>query len=224
MRKSRERGVDIELFQIFPSTDEIQAYIQGFGPWAPVVFFLLQIAQVILAPIPGNLTALMGGTLFGVLPGFLLSSVGIFIGSSLAFGLTRRFGKPLALRFISEETYDRYNSFFHGRSIVFIFLVFLIPFFPKDAFCFLAGLSNIRFLLFSVLMMMGRLPGIYIASLAGAGFIDFPWWIWAIIAIPSIILIALVLQNADKIEAWFYKQLNGKKNGVDADPSSVEQE
>ena len=171
---------------------------------------MLQVAQVVVAPIPGNFTALMGGTLFGVLPGFVLSSGGIFVGSALAFGLTRRFGKPLALRFIGEETYDRYNSFFHGRSTVIIFLVFLIPFFPKDALCFLAGLSNIRFLLFAILMMLGRLPGIYIASLTGAGFIGFPWWVWVIIAVPSIALVIVVFQNADKMEAWFYKKLEGR--------------
>ena len=47
--------------EIFTSVEALQAYVRGFGAWAPAIFILLQIAQVIFAPIPGNVTRLAGG-------------------------------------------------------------------------------------------------------------------------------------------------------------------
>lgn len=68
--------------EIFTSVEALQAYVRGFGAWAPAIFILLQIAQVIFAPIPGNVTTLAGGALFGFWPSFFYSTIAIFLGSS----------------------------------------------------------------------------------------------------------------------------------------------
>lgn len=70
--------------EIFTSVEALQAYVRGFGAWAPAIFILLQIAQVIFAPIPGNVTTLAGGALFGFWPSFFYSTIAIFLGSLVA--------------------------------------------------------------------------------------------------------------------------------------------
>ena len=66
---------------VFESTETLQEYVGSFGVWAPLVFILLQIAQVIFAPIPGNVTTLAGGAMFGFWPAMAYSVFAVFVGS-----------------------------------------------------------------------------------------------------------------------------------------------
>ena len=50
-----------------------------------------------------------------------------------------------------------------------LFLLYLLPATPDDAICFIAGLSRIRFRVFMVVVILGRLPGFIILSMLGDG-------------------------------------------------------
>src|SRR5206468_9226443 len=63
--------------------------LREWGLLAPVVFIGLQGLQVVIAPIPGQLTAILGGYLFGQWAGLLYSTIGLTLGSVAAFGLGR---------------------------------------------------------------------------------------------------------------------------------------
>ena len=67
--------------------------IRSFGPYSPLAYILLQIIQVVVAPIPGGAIEFLGGYLFGVTAGFLYSMIGLILGSWLAFSLARIFEK-----------------------------------------------------------------------------------------------------------------------------------
>jgi uncharacterized membrane protein YdjX (TVP38/TMEM64 family) len=190
--------------EIFSSREAIERYVEQWGLWAPVVFVLIQAAQVILAPIPGNVTALAGGALFGWGMGFLLSSLGLVIGSMIAFWLGRFFGKPLVVRMVGPRTYERYEGVVVRKGIWVLFLIFLIPFFPDDALCLLAGMTAISFPLFTLLVVVGRLPGMLVANLAGSGLISLTIWQWAIVAVVCIGLAVFVFKFREKIETYLY--------------------
>lgn len=190
--------------EIFSSRESIARYVAQWGFWAPVVFVLIQTAQVILAPIPGNITALAGGALFGWGIGFLLSSLGLVIGSIIAFWLGRFFGKPLVVRIVGEKTYARYEGVVARKGIWVLFLLFLIPFFPDDALCFLAGMTAISFPLFVVLVIVGRLPGMLVSNLAGSGLINLTLWQWTVVAIVCAGLAVLLFRYREKIENYLY--------------------
>jgi uncharacterized membrane protein YdjX (TVP38/TMEM64 family) len=72
---------------------QLKEYVLTFGPLAPAAFVLLQVAQVVVAPIPGQVVALAGGYLFGTLAGTAYSILGATIGSYVAFALARRYGR-----------------------------------------------------------------------------------------------------------------------------------
>ena len=59
------------LWHVMKNPDDLQQYIREEGKWAPLVFIFVQILQVIIAPIPGNVTTLVGGLLFGYTLGFI---------------------------------------------------------------------------------------------------------------------------------------------------------
>lgn len=148
----------------------IRRQILGFGPWAPVVFIGVQAGQVIIAPIPGQVVAFVGGYLFGVVHGTTYSLIGAAIGSAVVFTLARRYGRPYVERIISEETMTRFDGIVAEDGRVAMFLVFLIPGLPDDVICVLGGITRIPVWQLVGISIVGRVPGYVAVSYAGAGF------------------------------------------------------
>jgi len=156
------------LLSFFADRARVQGFVTRFGPWAPLAAILLHVAQVLLAPIPGQVIDAANGYLFGTAWGTFYSLVGVIIGASLAMALARRFGRPWAERLIKGETLERLDGYSQQRGALFLFLVFLFPFLPDDVACFLAGLTPLPLAELIVLVAIGRLPGIIVANFVGA--------------------------------------------------------
>jgi len=156
------------LLTFFADRAKVQEFVTRFGYWAPLATILLHVAQVLLAPIPGQVIDAVNGYLFGAAWGTFYSLVGVIAGSGLAMALARRFGRPWAERLIKRETLERLDSYSRQRGALFFFLVFLFPFLPDDVACFLAGLTPLPLPKLITLAAIGRLPGIFVANLVGA--------------------------------------------------------
>ncbi len=186
--------------QIFASRASLQAFLNSFGWWAPVIFFLLQVVQVIFSPIPGNVTTLAGGAIFGLVEGFLLSGAGILAGSLLAFFLARLFGQRAVILLVGEKHFARYNRLVTGRGGVGLALLFLLPFFPDDLLCLLAGLSALPAWLFLLFLIIGRLPMTFLATLLGAGLLSFSLWQWIAIGALALVILVVFFKYGERIE------------------------
>jgi uncharacterized membrane protein YdjX (TVP38/TMEM64 family) len=108
---------------------------------------------------------------------------GLMIGSTLVMGLTRRFGRPLMERFVDPSSIERIDRLVERRGSLVIFLIFLLPFLPDDAVCFLAGLTPIPLLELVLLALIGRLPGVFIANLIGSQVESFALWQWIVFGV-----------------------------------------
>ena len=206
-------------FTVFESRESLSAYISSFNGWAPVVFFALQFMQVIVSPIPGNLTTLMGGILFGFWQGFLISLLAIIIGSICAFLLGKALGRPLVERVIGKKTVEKYLNTVSSRQLIILFLLFLLPVFPDDVLCLIAGLTAMRLRTFTLVMVVTRPWGLLVSALIGSGLlsVSIPVWLWIVFGVVCIALIILAIKYAPRIEerlhAWMNK-LSRKKSGV----------
>ena len=96
-----------------------------------VIFIGLQILQVIVAPIPGEVNGFIGGYLYGPVLGTLYSTIGLTIGSWLAFLLARWLGLPFVEKMINPKIIQKYDHFMEHRGILITFILFLIPGFPE---------------------------------------------------------------------------------------------
>lgn len=196
-----------DFFQAIRSVEGLRAYIQRFTPYSHLVFFLIQLISVILAPIPSNLTAAAGGVLFGVLPAFCLTAAAVILGSVIVFQLGRVLGKPFAERFVSAPNQEKYAEVIRRKRDSFLFLAFLFPFFPDDILCIMAGLTQISFRRFLLLVTIARPWGLLVASAVGGSVLHIPLWAMALLGAGGILLFALVMKYGDKFEAAIMERL-----------------
>ncbi|MFW5686055.1 MAG: TVP38/TMEM64 family protein [Spirochaetota bacterium] len=186
--------------EVFSSRENFRDFVSRFNPYGPLVFFVIQAAQVVVAPVPGNITALAGGALYGLWPGFLISTAGLVVGSIAAFGIARFYGRPLVERFVKPSVVDKYIDTVANKHFVLLFLIFLFPFFPDDALCLIAGISALPFHVFLLLVVLGRPPGMFMSSLVGAGIAVVPWWGWVLIAGASGTLLYFAYRYKDALD------------------------
>lgn len=195
---------------MFNSAEAFREWLLQFGVWAPIIFVLLQVAQVLLAFIPGEVTSVAGGIMFGFWGGTLLTVCGIAIGSAAAFAIARKLGKPAVVKLAGSAVLDKYMETVKRHNVFLLFSMFLLPFFPKDALCYIAGLTGVAWPVFLLLSTVGRLPGQVMSSLVGSGMLTVPVWGWVVIAVAAAGLVFLSFKYAEKISEWMMGVLKRK--------------
>jgi uncharacterized membrane protein YdjX (TVP38/TMEM64 family) len=144
------------------------AFIASFHPYDDLVFIVIQIFQVLVAgALPAEISGVIGGYLYGPVVGTIYSTIGLSIGSWLAFILSRVYGMPLVRRLVNPSIMDRYDHFIEARGPLTCFILFLIPGFPKAALCYIIGLSQMNIWIFIAVSTVGRLFGTILLSLTG---------------------------------------------------------
>jgi uncharacterized membrane protein YdjX (TVP38/TMEM64 family) len=154
-------------FGFLTDSQALREFIRGYGILAPGVLVVLQAVQVVAAPIPGQVLAVVAGYLFGAWWGTLYNMIGITIGSTIAFWLSRRYGRTYVEKIVHDEALARFDAISdeHGRSALFFF--FLVPGLPDDVICFAGGLTNIPLWQLVVLAVIGRTPAFFLVNVVG---------------------------------------------------------
>ena len=142
--------------------------ILSFGYLAPLMFMVLQMLQVLFAPVPGEATGILGGYLFGAWPSFIYSSAALAVGSALAFGIGHLFADAFKDRFSQTKVYRRFNHLVFRGDFVIPFVLFLFPGFPKDSLSYMLGLSTMPFKVFIFIATIARMPGTLVLCFEGA--------------------------------------------------------
>ncbi|MDO9492722.1 TVP38/TMEM64 family protein [Acetobacterium sp.] len=202
--------------EIFSTLDTLQSFLLQFGIWTPLAFFLLQLLQIIIAPIPGGTVGLVGGALFGTIGGFLISAAGTLTGSIIVFVLAKRFGRPFVLRFVSPELIEKYDHIKESKLNTVLFLIFLFPLFPDDMLCFIAGLSSMPLKTFFIIVLLARTPSVFINTMIGAGIMDDSPTQFIIAVAIYAVLIAILYFNRKRLDAFIQ---HSKKIVVELPPA-----
>ena len=185
---------------------KLEAYLERSGSWMTVIFILLQFSQVVLLPIPSTVTVVAGSALFGPLLGSIYSLIGIMLGSLVAFLIGRYAGHRVVAWIIGKETLDKWLKKIKGKDKLFLSAMFLLPVFPDDVLCFVAGLSSMSVWLFLAVIAVSRVLAIFTTSYAITLIPFTTWWgllIWGIFAVLVILLFVVLYKKADAILNWF---------------------
>jgi uncharacterized membrane protein YdjX (TVP38/TMEM64 family) len=196
-------GEELDDFEgIYSNPDRLTRFLQSLGPYSPAVFVLLQVVQVVAAPIPGELTGVAGGYLYGETLGLVLSTIGLTIGSWVAFEIASILGRPFVERFISQNVLHKFDFLTTNTGAMICFLLFLIPGFPKDYLCFVLGLGRMKLGTFLLVSTIGRIPGTYLLTVQGAKFRSEEYHAVIAFGVLSVICVIVAYLYRNKIFQW----------------------
>jgi uncharacterized membrane protein YdjX (TVP38/TMEM64 family) len=202
-------GRTVYYYHLLSDRDKIETFVASFGRGAPVIFILVQILQVIFAPIPGEATGFIGGFLFGTLKGFIYSSIGLTAGSWINFSIGRFLGARYVRKLIPEAKLDRMDKMVKRQGTIVLFILFIIPGFPKDYLCLFLGLSAMPLNVFLVIVGIGRMPGTLLLSLQGAYVFEHRYGWFALTMGCCLIISLFAYKYRQPLYRWLEKY-NGK--------------
>ena len=195
----------VNLYDLLYNRHQLKIILLSYGPYSPLAYILLQVLQVIIAPVPGGAVEFLGGYLFGGWAGFLYSMIGLILGSWVAFNLARVFEKYTVEKFVSQKNIKKFDYLMGHEGVIISFLLFLIPGFPKDALCYLLGLTPMHIGIFLFISTIGRIPGTLMAVFQGAKafshqYISF----FILLAISGLAILAFYIYH-NEIHHWVKK-------------------
>lgn len=142
------------------STEGIKNYVLSFGVFAPIAYIVM-FTLVPLTLFPDSLLALAGGMAFGLFWGALYTLIGAVCGGTLAFYISRCFGRNLVEK-LAKHKAEWFEEGVEKRGFLLILTLRLIPLIPFDIISYGAGLSKIRYRDFVAGTFLGIIPGVLI--------------------------------------------------------------
>lgn len=198
------------------SKEALRDYIASSGGWAVWVFILIQYLQVVVLPIPSTVTVMAGNMLFPPLLCALYSFIGITLGSLTAFAVGRLLGYKVVCWIVGKEDLDKWLKKIKGKDYLILSIMFLLPLFPDDVLCFVAGLSSMTWPYFTVMIIITRAIAITLSALSFDSIPFTEWWgilCWVLIVAAVIALFVLVMKYSDKIDYFIKHKLGFKMKG-----------
>ena len=206
--------LDTGFFMVIRDKQSLQEYLETKGAWMPVLYVVLQYLQVVILPIPSTVSTLAGVALFGPLQTLLYSLIGIMLGSFTAFFIGRKLGYKAVAWIVGKETLEKWQAKLKGKDNLLLSMMFVLPVFPDDVLCFIAGLSSMSTRYFAIMLTISRILAISVTCYS-IDLIPFnTWWglsIWAVFFALVIVVFTLAYKNLDKIQAWMSNRFGKNK-------------
>lgn len=159
----------IQVFAPYMSSaEDFHNFLQSFGWKGRLIVFALQVLQVVVALIPGEVIELGAGYAYGAVEGALICLIGVALSSAVVFTLTKKIGIRLVEVFISREKINELRFINSEEKLKrLIFLLFFIPGTPKDVLTYIVGLTRISLSQFLGITMIARIPSILTSTICG---------------------------------------------------------
>ncbi len=202
--------------------DMMVNYIRDKGAVGVLIFIGLQVLQVVVSFIPGEVTEITGGMVYGALLGYLFCAIGVLIGSILMYYTVKYFGRNMVTKVLASEKLSKYK-FLHDEDKIelVVFILFFIPGTPKDLFTWLGPFIPLSAFKFFAISTIARIPSIISSTFAGASFQRGNIWmsvvVFVVIGITGIIGILynkkFIEKRNKKHEQKLAKKLEKRRGG-----------
>lgn len=185
--------------------DEFRDVILSYGYFGVFVFIFIQVFQVIVAAIPGELIQIAGGFVYGAWLGTLYLSIGVVIGTLAAFYAARLFGYSLIKKIVAEDKLARFKDMMESKKAdLVISVLFLLPGLPKDFLVYVGGLTPVKPMKFIIITTIARLPALFFSAYIGENIQEQDYVRALIISIIAVVLFLLGVINRERI----FKRIN----------------
>lgn len=194
--------------------EAVSRTISAFGRAAPLFFMAFQVMQVLVAPIPGELSGIVGGYLFGAFHGFCYSSIALAIGSWLSFLISRYFSDRFVRKWIPVKKLTRFDHLLRRQGTVALLILFILPGFPKDYLCIIFGMGKFPLKAFMLISALGRMPGTLMLSFQGEFLVEQNYGMFAAMLAVTALAAVISIRYRESLYRWMEK-INTKTGGGD---------
>ncbi len=206
------------LFGKINSVEALRQYIQQAGKLAALIFILFSFLQVVLLPVPGSIAVAAGTAMFGPFKCSVYSFIGIVLGSVTAFAVGRLVGYKAVCWIVGQDSLDKWQEKLKGKDYLILSLMFLLPLFPDDILCFIAGLSSMTWPYFIVMITVTRAISVFTTAYSFELIPFTTWWgilIWVVLLALVAVSFWLVCKYSTEIDNFLKKKLKikSKKQG-----------
>ncbi len=203
------------LLEYFRDIESAKNWIQSFGTLSFLIFFIIQFLQVVILPIPAQISIIAGVLLFGPTQTFLISSSAVIVGSIVCFLIGKVCGNKVMYLLFKKETADHYRNLLSIRGRILLPIFFLLPIFPDDLLCFASGATSMKFNTFLIITSIFRPISIACICWVGSGkLIPFSSWgipIWVVLIVLLVVATVLLLKYQVELENWIVKTFSKSK-------------
>jgi len=192
----------LKFYGILTDREAVKSLIEAWGVAAPIGFMLIQVLQVLFAPVPGEISGFIGGYLFGVGYGFIYSTIALTLGSAVNFWVGRFVGYRFVRKLIPERQLQRMDLFLARQGVIVVLAFFIFPGFPKDYLSLFLGGTAMPFRLFIILAGVGRMPGTLMLSLQGGLLFQKMYALYALVLVGSLLMVLIAIYYRRSIYRW----------------------
>ena len=191
--------------------DDVVAFLEKYETESIFVYIGLQIVQIVISIIPGQVFQMAAGYIYGFWPALLFAMTGAVAGTAISFMLAKVLGRDFLHIFFGEEKMSYYIERLNSKKMyAIVFFLYLIPGIPKDMVSYAAGVSEIKFKPFIIISALGRLPGMIGCLLMGDMMMEENYTGAVIIGVFAVITFALCIIFRKKIHGLldkFYEKI-----------------
>ncbi len=153
---------------VMNTAQNFKELIESYGKWGWIVAFGIQVLQVIISPIPGEVVEVGMGLCFGWFGGTVLCLLGGALAACLIMLFVKKFGIKAVELFVSTDKINELRFINNEKKLKrTVFWLYLIPGTPKDPLIFFFGLTKISVWDFVWIQTLARIPSVVTSAIAG---------------------------------------------------------
>lgn len=163
---------------VLTSVASLREFVDSFGPLAPIAFILAGSLEAVFPLIPGSGTIISAPIIFGHLEGTIYAYLATVLGSIIVFGISRLIGRDLLVARFSQRTIERYGKWLdHPKFTKYFAIAIAAPLAPDDALCYLAGLTQMRWRTYLLIIFLCKPWGVLLYTTGVMALLKavFPW-------------------------------------------------
>jgi len=180
--------------------DQIQAWINSFGVWAPLLFIVIYAVRPLIL-FPASLLSITGGLAFGAWEGIIYILIGATLSGIVAFMISKIFHNSFVKK-VQEGRIARITTLMEERGFFYVLILRLIPFINFDLISYSAGLANVKVRAFVLATFIGIIPGTFAFSFLGSSFAEGDIQVIVITLIVCVLLLTIPIIFRKKVISW----------------------
>ena len=193
-----------EIFNTNATKEEIQHSIGKLGIRSYIVVGLLAMIQVVFTFIPAEPLHVISGISFGLWKGILVCLIGILLGNTIIYVLTKLFGTKLKDFFSANIDLDFEKAKASTKLALIVIILYCLPAIPYGIICFFAASMNMKYPKYILITGIGSIPSLVLDVGLGHITMSTSWIVSIIVFIVIVVLLILMFK--------FKSQIFGKVN------------